>query len=232
MYEVYSRPMMKDLMKELVSVVDWQLLMINMGMEKYENDKIERNFGCDIDRQKQEAFDKWLRKKPNACWKNVIDALYEIEEITLASSLAKRYNWKDPRVYVNSSFLSASYCARITAKKSDCIPCRRFLSQPACGLEYYTFKDESVRPINEISAAARTKRFSRLIQTHPYPYSLADFFRSIENSSSKVDFKVGLEARFGHLHWKMHPRALLPPYSTNQEWISSQLLRKTTFNPQ
>ena len=108
-----SRPVLKDLMNELVSVVDWQLLMISMGMEKYENDKIERNFRCDIDRQKQEAFDKWLRKKPDACWKDVIDALYEIEEITLASSLAKRYNWKDPRVrtviyncYNNSQFMA------------------------------------------------------------------------------------------------------------------------------
>ncbi len=45
------------------------------------------------------------------------------------------------------------------------------------------------------SAAARTKRFSRLLQTIPYPYSLADFFRSIDESNSKGDFKVGLEAR-------------------------------------
>ncbi len=72
--------------------------MINLGVKKSENDKIEINFRCDIDRQKQEAFDKWLRMKPDACWKDVIDALYEMEEITLASSLARKYDWKDPRV--------------------------------------------------------------------------------------------------------------------------------------
>ncbi len=95
-----SRPTLKDLMKELDPINKWQLLMINLGVKKSENDKIEINFRCDIDRQKQEAFDKWLRMKPYACWKNVIDALYEMEEITLASSLARKYAWEDPRVRI------------------------------------------------------------------------------------------------------------------------------------
>ncbi len=43
------RPLLKDLVKELDSVVDWQLLMINMEAEKFENDKIEKNFPNDID---------------------------------------------------------------------------------------------------------------------------------------------------------------------------------------
>ena len=93
-----SRPLLKDMLKELDSVVTWQLLMINLGVKKSENDKMEKNFQGDIDRQKQEAFDKWLRMKPDACWKDVIDALYEMEEISLASSLARKYDWKDPRV--------------------------------------------------------------------------------------------------------------------------------------
>ncbi len=95
-----SRPLLKDLIKELDSVFTWQLLMINLGVNKYENDKIERNFPSDIDRQKQEVFDKWLRMKPDACWKDVIDALYGIEEISLASSLARKYAWEDPRVRI------------------------------------------------------------------------------------------------------------------------------------
>ncbi len=97
---------MKDMLKKLDSVVDWQLLMISMGVEKFENDKIERNFQGDIDRQKQEAFDKWLRMKPDACWKDVIDALYEMKEITLANSLARKYDWKDPRVIHNYNKLN------------------------------------------------------------------------------------------------------------------------------
>ena len=96
-----SRPLLKDLLKELDSIVKWQLLMINLGVEKFENDKIEKNIPNDIEQQKQAAFDKWLRNKPDdAYWKDVIDALYEMEEITLASSLAKKYNWIDPRVHL------------------------------------------------------------------------------------------------------------------------------------
>ncbi len=80
--------------------------MIKLGVEKFENDKIEKNFPNDIDRQKQEAFDKWLRMKPDACWKDVIDALYKMEEITLASSLAKKYAWEDPRVRIQLLFIN------------------------------------------------------------------------------------------------------------------------------
>ena len=46
------------------------------------------------------------------------------------------------------------------------------------------------------AAAERTTRYSRILQTIPRPDSLEDFFKSIEDSSSKGDFKVGLEARY------------------------------------
>ncbi len=105
-----SKPCLKDLLKELDTVVPWQLFMINLGVKKSENDKIEINFRHDIDRQKQEAFDKWLKMKPDACWKDVIDALYETKDITLASSLAKKYDWKDPRVYITNVYLPYTSC--------------------------------------------------------------------------------------------------------------------------
>ena len=96
---VRSKPTLKDLMTDLDSLINnWQHLMISMGVDKYKNDKIERNFPHDVDRQKQEAFDLWLRQTPDACWKNVIDALFEIGENTLARALTKKYEWKDPRV--------------------------------------------------------------------------------------------------------------------------------------
>ncbi|XP_064387744.1 uncharacterized protein LOC135335941 isoform X2 [Halichondria panicea] len=228
--DMKSRPTLKDLLKELDSVVTWQLLMINLGGKKSENDKIEINFRCDIDRQKQEAFDKWLRRKPDACWKDVIDALYEMKEVTLASRLSRKYDWKDPRVYVSCNFLSASYNARITARKIGDIPYRRFLPPLDHGLEYYTVEDESVQPMNERSVAERTSRFSRILLNYPRPYSLSDLFSRIEESNSKGDFKVGLETRFGRLYWKLKPEMILPANSTSEDWISSKLLRKSAFS--
>ncbi len=46
------------------------------------------------------------------------------------------------------------------------------------------------------SAARRAATYSRLFLTVPRPHSLANFFENIEHSSSKGDFKVGLEARY------------------------------------
>ncbi len=92
-----SRPTVKDLMRELDTIVDWPRLLLNMGMEKYENDKIKINNPNDVDGQKMDAFDKWLRKK-DACWKTVIDALFQVEELVLANKLERKYDWKDPRV--------------------------------------------------------------------------------------------------------------------------------------
>ena len=45
------------------------------------------------------------------------------------------------------------------------------------------------------SAAARAADFSHRLLSVPRPHSLADFFKSIEESNSKGDFIVGLEAR-------------------------------------
>ena len=93
-----TTPTVRTLCFELEQLVDWQLLMLNLGIQKHKNDIIERNFPQDVDRQKQEAFDMWLRVMPNACWKDVIDALFVMKENTLARELTRKYNWKDPRV--------------------------------------------------------------------------------------------------------------------------------------
>ena len=74
--------------------------MINLNVEKHKNDKIEKNFPGDVDRQKQEAFDQWLRQKPDACWRDIIQALYEVDENNLARKLRRKYDWKDPRVFI------------------------------------------------------------------------------------------------------------------------------------
>ena len=54
-----SKPVLTDLLQDLESFVNWKLLI-----EKLKS--IEGNFQYNIDRQKQEAFDKWLKRKPDA----------------------------------------------------------------------------------------------------------------------------------------------------------------------
>ena len=93
-----SKPLLKDLMKDLDSIVNWQILMVYMGVEKYKVTKVEVNNPTGVDDQKLEAFDMWLKQNPSACWKNVIDALFEMQENTLARALTRKYEWNDPRV--------------------------------------------------------------------------------------------------------------------------------------
>ena len=107
--QIRSKPNLKDLLEELKSVVDWQPLMINLNFEKYKNDKIEKNFPRDVDRQKEEAFDQWLRQKSDACWKDIIDALYKVDEDSLARKLTRKYDWIDPRVYTNQILYTEIY---------------------------------------------------------------------------------------------------------------------------
>ena len=95
-----TRPSVRSLTSELHQIVDWQLLLLKLGMEKHEIDKIERNFPQDVDRQKLEALALWLRETPDACWKYVIAALFDMKENTLATELTRKYNWKDPRVSI------------------------------------------------------------------------------------------------------------------------------------
>lgn len=71
--------------------------MTELGIENYELKRItDENDGIDI--RKKEAFDCWLRQNPNGSWNNIIDALHEVKEVTLAEELKKEYQWKEPRV--------------------------------------------------------------------------------------------------------------------------------------
>ena len=71
---------------------------MNLGMEMHKIDIIKRDNRDDTSQQKLEAFNLWLKQTPNASWRDVIDALYEADENTLASDLKRKYAWDDPRV--------------------------------------------------------------------------------------------------------------------------------------
>ena len=95
-----SRPTLKDMLEDLKSITDWQILLTKLGMEKYNISKIEINHRGNVDLQKHDALYQWLCQKHDACWTDIIKALFEMEEHTLAKALERRYSWKDPRVWV------------------------------------------------------------------------------------------------------------------------------------
>lgn len=85
------------MLNELRSIVEWRTLLLRLGMKNYEINKIEADHQK-VEHRKQQGLDRWLRNKHDACWSDIIKALFEMGEGTLARALAKKYTWKDPRV--------------------------------------------------------------------------------------------------------------------------------------
>ena len=78
------------LSSELTTAINWHKLGLNLNIPKHELDKIERDYRGN-DRQRLEMLDLWLRRTPNATWRDVVSALQQMEENTLAESIRQKY---------------------------------------------------------------------------------------------------------------------------------------------
>ena len=86
------KPDVKTLCNELVSVSDWRKLGLNLGVEDYELDKIERSHpNEDCDGWKQKFFSLWLRRTPSSSWRDVVRALRQMGENTVAEMIKQKY---------------------------------------------------------------------------------------------------------------------------------------------
>ena len=77
---------------ELSTVSDWYQLGLKLGVPDYKLDEIQRNHpfeGCS--RWKLEALKLWLQLTPNASWMNIVRALQQIGERTLAKRIRQKY---------------------------------------------------------------------------------------------------------------------------------------------
>ena len=80
-----------NLSSELIAVVDWHKLGINLGLPKHELDKIQQDCAhLGNDRQRLEMLDKWLRHTPNAVWGDVVRALQQMGENRVAESIRQK----------------------------------------------------------------------------------------------------------------------------------------------
>ena len=79
-----------DLCAELKTVNDWHQLGINLLVPADDLIEIERN--CQGNRRrKAEMLDLWLRRTPNAVWKDVVDALQQMGENRVAENIRQKY---------------------------------------------------------------------------------------------------------------------------------------------
>ena len=83
-------PKVRDLSSELKPVTDWYQLGIHLGLQTYELIQIERDHHGN-ERRKQEMLNLWLRRKPDAGWRDVVSALQQMEENRVAESICQNY---------------------------------------------------------------------------------------------------------------------------------------------
>ena len=83
-------PKVGDLFSELKLVTDWHQLGICLGLQTHELMQIERDHQGN-ERRKQKMLDLWLRRKPDAGWRDVVSVLQQNEENRVAERIRQNY---------------------------------------------------------------------------------------------------------------------------------------------
>ena len=85
-----NAPDFKSLCAELKTVTGWHQLGINLGVPADELRRIEHDYQGN-DRRRAEMLDLWLRCTPNATWEDVVRALQQMGENTVAEKIRQNY---------------------------------------------------------------------------------------------------------------------------------------------
>lgn len=78
------------LFSELKTVTEWYNLGVNLGLPPSELRKIELGYQGN-NRQMLAMLDLWLRRTPNAAWGDVVSALRQMGENTVAESICHKF---------------------------------------------------------------------------------------------------------------------------------------------
>jgi len=81
---------MQNLSSALKEVCDWHQLGIQLGIPTSELRKIEEDY-AKSDRRMTETLDTWLQRTPSASWNDVLSALQQMGENTVAESVRQKY---------------------------------------------------------------------------------------------------------------------------------------------
>ena len=81
---------LKNLSSELATVIEWLSLGLNLGLQQHELAKIERDYQGN-DRRRLQMLNLWLQRTPNATWEDVVDALQQMGENTVAENIREKY---------------------------------------------------------------------------------------------------------------------------------------------
>ena len=80
----------RNLFSELEPVTEWFQLGIKLGLQVHKLNKIRQDYHG-TDQQMLQMLDLWLRRTPSASWLDVVNALEEMEENTVARNIRQKY---------------------------------------------------------------------------------------------------------------------------------------------
>ena len=74
-----------------LQIRDWNRLGLALKLDPYELNIIEKDYQGDTRKQTLKMFEHWLKTQPNASYEQLIKALHEVGDETVASSLSMKY---------------------------------------------------------------------------------------------------------------------------------------------
>lgn len=80
----------QDLRSALKAVTDWYSLGVYLGLATNELMRIEDDYPRS-ERKMSQMLDIWLRRTPNAAWGDLVSALQEMGENTVANRIRQNY---------------------------------------------------------------------------------------------------------------------------------------------
>ena len=86
-----AKPILRELLDELHTVVEWKILAVYFGLEEHDIATIQERHPRNPQHCKIDVFSRWLRRDLNASWEKVAKALEFISERVLANNIRQRY---------------------------------------------------------------------------------------------------------------------------------------------
>lgn len=78
----------------LATIFNWESLGIRLGLQMHQLEKIRHDCQGDLEMCKNRLYDCWLRQNTNPTWRQVVEALEQMEENNLADKI-KHLFWQD-----------------------------------------------------------------------------------------------------------------------------------------
>ena len=82
----------KNLSSELTTITNWYQLGLYLNLQTHDLDKIQQDHAYHgNDRQMVEMLSLWLRRTPNAAWRDVVSALQQMRENRVAENIHQKH---------------------------------------------------------------------------------------------------------------------------------------------